>query len=73
MLSEILEWAMEFSASYYNKVCNWTKFSESKDNFLKADSVEEFVTGYGHLKFVKFCMDHSGYAEYFLDKYKSDY
>jgi hypothetical protein len=68
ILSEILEWSLEFSAFYYHRLSNWQKFRQSEANVFNADTLEEFVTGFGHLKFMIFCLDHSEEKEWTVIK-----
>ncbi|MBL7698532.1 MAG: hypothetical protein JNK79_10245 [Chitinophagaceae bacterium] len=73
ILAEILEWALEFSNWYYFKLNNWSKFKSSRENIFNSENLEEFVTAYGHMKFMRFCLEHSGYQGYFFKKYHTEY
>jgi hypothetical protein len=71
--AEILDWSREFFDKYYPHINDWTVFEKSQENIFKANSLQEFILAYGHVKFVKFCLNHDDSNDYFLNKYEMDY
>jgi hypothetical protein len=69
-LAEILDWSQEFFDNYYPNINNWTLFAKSEENIFKADTFEEFILAFGHVRFVKFCLNHGDSNAYFLNKYE---